>query len=196
MPARFSVRLTPSEKASLQRLRRSTQSAKLRDRVTALLMLASGMLVAQILDLLTISRSTLANWRIRWLKRRHFGLKDATRSGRPSEADAKYIARLVRVVQQDPRRLGYAFTRWTAPRLAQYMGEETGVWLTAAWVSELLRMQGIVWRRTKRTIRNLQNPAATKRAQRALKRLKKGLSIRKGTTSSGLPTVSGSSSCR
>lgn len=195
MPLRITFRLTPSERDALKRQRRLVQSAKVRDRITALLMLASGMLISEVMDLLSISRATLANWRNRWMKHRFFGLTDAPRSGRPPEVTAKYIALLVKVVERDPRDLGYAFTRWTAPRLAQYMGEEMGIWVSPPWVTEILRMHGFVWRRTKRTIRNLQNRFATKRAQKALRRLKKGLSIRTPITNSGLPTGLASTSC-
>jgi transposase len=138
-------------------------------------MMATQLPLVQIAQGFTVTSATLINWKHRWLKRRHFGLADAPRSGRPSKADARYVKELLRVVRRDPRELRYAFTRWTAPRLAQYLGEETGVWLTPQWITELLRTHGIVWRKTKRTIRNLQKRAATERARKALQRLKKGL---------------------
>lgn len=196
MPAALAIRLSPSERHALLRQRRKVRSPRASDRITALLMLAAGVLIAEILDALGISRRTLLYWKQRWMKRRHFGFEDAERSGRPSEATATYVREMVRAVRRDPRSLGYAFTRWTAPRLSQYLSEVTGVRLTPKWLSELLRMHGFVWRKTKRTIRNLQNPAATKRAQKALKRLKKGFSRRERTTNSGSPTGSVSNSCR
>lgn len=195
MPVRIEIRLTPSERRMLRRRRRTSKSAKVRDRITGVLMLAAGLRVGDILEALSISRATLANWRKRWLTRRGFGLDDAPRPGRPPQANAQYIAAMVSAVRKDPRDLGYAFTRWTAPRLSAYLGEATGVRLTPHWVTELLRLHGFVWRKTKRTIRNLQNPRATRRAQRALRRLKKGLSIPRPIMSSGLRMASDSSSC-
>lgn len=196
MPSVVKIHLSRSDKSALQRLRRNARSGRLRDRIAALLMLAAGVPIKKILEALLIARTTLVNWKQRWLKRRYFGMEDAPRSGRPPEADAAYIKEMVRVVQRDPREFGYAFTRWTAPRLAQYLGETTDIWLTPQWISELLRMQGIAWRKTKRTIRNLQNRAATQRAQKALRRLKKGLSRQAWITSSGSQTASVSNSCR
>lgn len=99
-------------------------------------------------------------------------------------------------VEKDPRTLGFAFSRWTAPRLAEYLREQTGILVTAQWLAELLRTQGYVWRRTKRTLRNLQDPAAVKRAARRIRRLKRGLWTQTPTSSSGSATASTSLSFR
>jgi len=115
----------------------------------------------------------LVNWKHRWLERRHFGLADAPRAGRPPEADAYMSATWFESWCETADSI--AFTRWTAPRLAEYMGEQTDVWLTPEWIRELLRMQVSFWRQTKRTIRNLQNRHRHETTQKALRRLKKGL---------------------
>lgn len=186
------VRLTRSQRKFLRRQRRRAKSGRTRDRITAILLLAAGVPAFKVLESLSVTRSTLLRWKQRWLTRRFFGFEDAERSGRPPKATPRYVKAMLRLLPRDPREFGYAFTRWTAPRLAQYLGETTGIWLTPAWVSELLRQHGIVWRKTKRTIRNLQNRAATKRAQKALRRLKKGLCGPGPVTSSGSPMASGS----
>jgi len=186
------VRLTRFQRKFLKRQRRRARSNRARDRITAMLLLAAGVPMLKILESLSITRTTLLRWKHRWLKRRLFGFEDAERSGRPPKATSRYVQAMLRLVPRDPREFGYVFTRWTAPRLAQYLGETTGIWLTPAWVSELLRQHGIVWRKTKRTIRNLQNRAAKKRAQKALRRLKKGLCDPEPITNSGSPTGSGS----
>jgi len=196
MPRAVEVHLTPSEERGLLRQREDAKSRKAWKRITAILLLTAGLATAKILHTLAISRRTLLNWKRRWLKGRHFRFEDAPRTGRPALATASYIKEMVRVVQRDPREFGYAFTRWTAPRLAEYLHRETRILLTPEWISELLGMHGIAWRRTKRTIRNLQNRAATKRAQKALRRLKKGLWTRGPITNSGSRTASASSSCR
>lgn len=106
---------------------------------------------------------TVHECRRRWRHSGLEGLKDAPRPGRPPRADAAYIHLLVSAAQKDPRQLGFAFTRWTAPRLAEYLRRQTGVELSADWVGELLRTHGFVWRRAKRTTRHLAN----RREQRA-----------------------------
>lgn len=186
------IRLTRSQRKFLKRQRRRAKSARARDRITAILLLAAGVPILNILESLSIGRTTLLRWKHRWRRRRFFGFEDAERSGRPPKATSRYVQAMLRLLPRDPREFGYVFTRWTAPRLSQYLGETTGIWLTPAWVSELLRQHGIVWRKTKRTIRNLQNRAAKNRAQKALRRLKKGLCDLEPISNSGSPTASGS----
>jgi len=174
MPAVLDCRLSAPERRSLVRLQSRSQHPRLVKRVTALLLLEAGKPTCEILDTLGISRRTLVNWKQRWLRRRHFGLEDGKHTGRRPRATPAYIKKMVTAVEQDPREYKYAFTRWTAPRLAEYLFESTDIRLTPQWVTELLRIHGFVWRRTKRTIRNLQKPSTRERARRALKRLKRG----------------------
>lgn len=195
MPDVTRIALSPSERRALTRLRRQAKSKKASDRITSLLLLGSGMSTGKVLEALSISRRTLLNWKQRWLKEKVFGLEDKPHTGRPPVATPKYIRAMVRTVRLDPRALGFAFTRWTAPRLAEYLARTLGIGLTANWVSELLRTQGFVWRKTKRTIRNLQDPKAKKLAQKRLQRLKKGSRDPEPTMSSGIPMESGSTFC-
>jgi len=196
MPAEIQIALSRAEKESLRRQRRSAPNLRVWNRATALLLLASRIAASDILKSLGVSQRTLFNWKQRWLKRRQFGLDDAPRRGRPPHVTASFMRWLLNAVRQDPRRWGYAFTRWTAPRLSEFLDERTGIRVTPAWISELLRRNGFVWRKTKRTLRNLQDPEVTKRAWRAIKRLKKGLWLKEPATSFGSVTESASNSFR
>jgi transposase len=175
MPGRSRLVLTDSDKRQLEFLRRATKSAVLWSRITAILMWASGHPARFISHVLAVSRKTLTNWRQRWTRGGFFRLEDAPRSGRPPRVTSVYIREMVRAVRRDPRALGFAFTRWTAPRLGEYLNRKTGIRVSPKWMAELLAEHGFVWRRTKRTLRNLQDPAVRKRAEKRLKRLKKGL---------------------
>ncbi len=146
---------------------------RVRRRALIVLLTAAGETGDVISAALGVTRRTISNTRTRWHGGKLAGLVDAARGGRPPRADASYVARLLKVVAGDPRSLGYAFTRWTAPRLAAYMEATTGIKLSDDAVAALLRQQGFVWRRTKRTIRNLRNPRAVQRARRTLQALKK-----------------------
>lgn len=196
MPAVTALSLSPHQRRALERTRRETGSGRVADRVTALLLLDSGAPTSQILSALGISRRTLQYWKQRWLRRKVFGLEDKYRSGRPPRVTPEYVRELIRTVRRDPRSLGYAFTRWTAPRLSEYLFQRTGIRLTSHWVREQLRRKGFVWRRTKRTIRNLQDAKLKERAQKQLRRLKKGLNERGQGTSSGTRTEFGSTPSR
>ncbi|MHC4225616.1 MAG: IS630 family transposase [Planctomycetota bacterium] len=191
------LRVTRSERRRLQKLAHSEQEKRAtRRRALVVLMSHAGHSGREIADLLGITRRTVSNTRRRWREGGLEGLAAVPSPGRPPLADAAYVRRLLRVVERDPRSLGYAFARWTAPRLAAYMAEETGIEITAGWVAEILKAHGYVWRRTKRTTRNLQDPEAVSRARRRLLALKKGRHSPPRTSSSGLPTASDSISSR
>lgn len=189
MPAASKICVKSAEARSLRHLRSRTPSRRLWARTTAILMLGTGATAAQVRSVLSVSRNTLTRWKSRWIQGGPFRLPDAPRSGRPPRANSKYVGEMLRVVREDPRDFGYAFRRWTAPRLAEYLAQETGIRVTDAWLAELLRTHGFVWRKTKRTIRNLQDPVATQRAQRQLRRLKKGFCGREPIMSCGSETA-------
>jgi transposase len=189
MPAAIKIHLSSFERRSLiQQLQK--KSGRAVKRVMAILLLDAGEPTSRILEILCISRTTLYRWKNRWLRQRSGGLEDQPRCGPPIRADARYIREMIFAVQQDPRAFGYAFSRWTAPRLAAYLHEKTGVQVTPEWLRQLLYMHGFLWRRSKRTLRNLQDPVAIKQSQRALQRLKRGPQTPTRTMSSGSATAS------
>lgn len=156
-------RLTCQERRRLQGITRSDrESGRARERATVILMSARGISASMIAETLGLGARTVHPTRRRWRRQAFDGLDDASRSGRPAEADKIYMRKLLRAVQTDSRTMGYAFTRWTCAKLADYMRQQTGVGLAAVWVSSLLKRNGFVWRKAKLTIRNLQNPRGKK----------------------------------
>lgn len=157
------LRPTLQERRELQRVARSgKQSGRASVRATVVLMSAEGSSARVIARVLGISLRTVRNTRRRWRNEGLEGLQDGWRPGRPVRADPEYLKLMCRVVRTDPRKLGYCFAHWTAPRLAAYLQEQTGIQLCDDWVRMLLKAQGFVWRKTKLTIRNLQDPRGKK----------------------------------
>lgn len=187
------IRLATRQRQELQRLSTASgEHPRTRMRAIVVLLSGAGQSAQRIAGITGLCLRAVRGTRSRWRKHGITGLGDRPRSGRPPRADASYVRELMSAVAKDPRTLGYAFGRWTAPRLVEYMREQTGVVVTDQWLSELLKTHGYVWRRTKRTIRNLQNRAAVKRAGRRLRRLKRGPSGPTPTSSFGSATASGS----
>ena len=189
------LRVTGRERRALRQIwDASTESVRARKRAWIVLLSASGEGAERIASLVGWSVRAVRGVRSRWRTKGVAGLRDLPRSGRPPRVTASYRAKMLWAVERDPRSLGFAFSRWTAPRLAEYLRLETGIGVTGLWLAELLRTHGYVWRRTKRTLRNLQDPAAVKRAARRIRRLKRGLWTPRRTSSFGLATVSASTS--
>ncbi|MDB4929020.1 MAG: helix-turn-helix protein [Myxococcaceae bacterium] len=183
------IRVTAAQRRRLQAIvQGAAGSARVRLRATVILLSAEGTGGEQIARALGITRRTVTNTRARWRERGLAGLAEGARSGRPPLATASYRAKLRATVECDPRTLGYAFTRWTAPRLAAYLAKVTGVHLSTPRLLRVLHREKFVWRRTKRTLRNLQEPSEIASTHRLLKRLKKGLSSSAVTSNSGTAT--------
>ena len=169
------IRLTAAQRRRMQELlRQPGASPRVHLRIMALLMSARGTGGEEISLTLGVTRRTITNIRARWNARGMSSLIDRPRTGRPARAGATYRAALRRAVQRDPRKMGYAFTRWTAPRLAAHLARQTGVSMSSPRVAALLREEKFVWRRTKRTLRNLQDPTEVERARQRLLRVKRG----------------------
>jgi transposase len=188
MPSPRTIRLTTRQRQQLHEARDAGET-RTWCRAAALLLLDAGVAEPAIRTSLGVSPTTLLNWKRRWAEEGIGMLADRPRSGRPRRADTSYVQALLEAVQQDPRELGFAFTRWTAPRLDAYLKQRTGVSVSDRWLRELLRRHHFVWRKTKRTIRNLQDPVAVAAAQKKLNRLKKRPS-EGGVESSGSLTAS------
>lgn len=152
------IRLTLQERKGLQRIAHGEdRPSRASVRATVILMSAERFSAKTIARLLGIGLRTVRRTRQGWRREGYEGLYDDWRPGRPARADKKYLRMLYRVVRTDPRKLGYCFAHWTAPRLAEYLKRQTGVRLCDDWVRMLLRGRGFVWRKTKLTIRNLQD---------------------------------------
>lgn len=155
------IQLTPHQRQALQH---AAKHGPGRERIRALVVLlsAAGHSASHISGTLGLTERTVHQCRSRWRQRGLASLKDAPRSGRPAQVDAAYARLLEQTVHRDPRHLGYAFTRWTAPRLAEYLRQRTGTDISPRWVRGLLKAQGFVWRKAKLTTRNLQQEAGKK----------------------------------
>lgn len=158
-----SATVTQEERRNLQRIARSgSEPARARSRATIILLSAEGLGAQSISRTLGIGKRTVRETRRRWRRMAFEGLYDEARTGRPPRADRTYLRLLRRTVRTDPRTLGYCFAHWTAPRLAEYLRRVSGVGLCEDRVRILLNGMGFVWRRTKLTIRNLQQTRGKK----------------------------------
>lgn len=162
------IQLTLQERRRLQMISRdSSEPSRARIRATIILMSAEAVGARKIAKVTGTCKRVVHDARRRWRRQAYEGLHDRPRPGRPRRADDRYLRLLSRVVGTDPRKLGYSFAHWTALRLAEYMKQQTGVGLCVDWVRMLLKSLGFVWRKTKLTIRNLQDAGEKKESPEA-----------------------------
>ncbi len=148
-----SLMLTPKEQRELQRLIRQIPSGRASCRAHALLRLAQGDPIYDIVDGLGISRQTLYNWTQRFqahpaadLAER---LQDRPRSGRPPTAQGIIDPLLDQALDQSPQELGYRSTRWTAPLLQHYLKTFHDITASRKSVSLALVRLRVRWKRAR-----------------------------------------------
>ena len=146
-----SIALSARQRAELEYLLVHTPSAKERCRAQALLGLAEGDAVADIADLLRVSRQTIYNWAGRLQQRADLDLRarlrDAPRSGRPRTGQGSLDALIAGVIDSDPHDLDYRAAVWTAPLLCRYLREHHQVAACDRTVGRALARLGIRWKR-------------------------------------------------
>jgi len=150
------ITLAPLDEQTLAELRHrydDTSDAETRTRYQMLLLSAAGQTSTQIAQIVLRSQDTA----VRVLKRFFAGGLDAvprrTASGRVRTVTAAWEAELVRVIELDPHEVGQDTANWTTEKLAEYLGQHTGVLVTEETVRVYLHAYEYVCKRPTWTLR-------------------------------------------
>jgi transposase len=116
-------------------------------RAQALLWLNEGESPQAIAARLRASRQTVYNWAIRFKQRRSacdisLRLADRKRPGRPRTVPLMIDPLLKKVIDQNPRRAGYAADVWSITLLGQYLRDVHHLAVNRASISAALRRLG------------------------------------------------------
>ncbi len=158
--------LTRSEGVSIQRLRQKPPSVSVSLRTQAVLLSRQGRTVQEIGDIVGRNRSTVFRWLQAFDKRGLDAIHPGKSPGAPRKTDAEYQAVLTTALAHNPRDLGYAFTRWTAPLLIEHLHRKTHVTISSATMYNLLDRLGYRYGQPKLDLKHRQNPKEVARAKR------------------------------
>jgi transposase len=143
--------LNKRERRIVEEVTTHTDDAKALRRAQALLWRAAGESSREVAARLGVSQRTIFNWGARFQERRGLDipsrLGDGPRGGRPRTALGVIDPLLDRLIDQDPRGLGYRATVWTAPLLRHYLEAEQGLRVSRQSVSLALARLRIRWKR-------------------------------------------------
>jgi len=146
-----SISLSDRLHGELEDILTHTPWAKERSRAQALLWLAEGESVGQVAEVLRVTRQTVYNWVERFRQRKGLDLRarllDAPRPGRPPTALGIIDPLIEAVIDQDPRKLGYHSTVWTAPLLLQHLKRAHGIEVSRQSISLAIARLDIRWKR-------------------------------------------------
>jgi transposase len=130
-----------------------TSDAETRTRYQMLLLSAKGQTSGQIAQIVLRSQDTV----VRVLKRFLTGGLDAvprrSAPGRERRVTVAWEAELLRVIELDPHEVGEDTANWTTERLAEYLGQQTGVEVTEETVRVYLHAHDYVCKRPTWTLR-------------------------------------------
>ena len=172
-PPRFVRSLTAKERRQIEELFRRGPNARVRRRAQAVRLSAMGYAVAQIVEILGCNRQTVHNGFNAFEAGGCDALFDRPRSGRPVTATVDYRSRLVEAVKTNPRNLSYPFTVWTVTRLRAHMAKEMNILLSESRVRQIMKEEGLVFKRPKHTLANKRDEDAFAEVRDILDRAKK-----------------------
>jgi transposase len=142
------VQLTASQRRQLRAHLRRAQDASYYRRLLAVLELDRGLSVAEVADLLRVTRQSVYNWASSFVAcldpaalQDHYGI------GRPSAWTEPLQALLLASLEQRPDELGYAGVNWTVPLLREHLYDQGGRWLSDDTIRRELDRLGYVWKR-------------------------------------------------
>jgi transposase len=172
-PQRFIRNLTKIEQQEIEELYRRGPNHRVRKRAQAIRLSAMGYTVTQIVQILGCNRQSIHNWFDMFEQNGPQGLCDKPRSGRPAIATIDYRTKLVEAIKTNPRKIGYPFTVWTLTRIRAHMAREMRILLSESRVRQIMKEEGLVFKRPKHTLAQKRDKDAFAEVQDILEQVKK-----------------------
>ena len=127
--------------------------AETRTRYQMLLLSLRGQTSSQIAHIVLRSQDTVVRVLKRFLTGGLGAVPRRTAPGRERTVTAAWEAELLRVIELDPHEVGQDTANWTTERLADYLGQQTGVQVTEETVRVYLHAHDYVCKRPTWTLR-------------------------------------------
>jgi len=174
------LKLSEGDLQQLQEAVAESPEAKFRDGCRAILRLAGGATREEVAEQFQVHPATIGRWAARYRRGGLLGLRGPEHDGRgrPRRLRVEHLQLLRQTVLTSPRNLGYAFTAWTLPRLAEFLKRRTGVAVRPHYLGRLLHRMGITRRRPKHVLEGKRDEVAHDRAKTELEALKRHLGRR------------------
>jgi transposase len=175
----FVRRLTRSERLAIRELRKRPPRHAVFLRAQAVHFSSQRLTAERIAGIVARDRSTVYRWLKAFDADGLAALWPGKSPGRPPVADAEFQTALKQAVEQNPRDLGYPFTRWTVDLLTEHLRRTTHVQVSASTVRGVLKRLDYRYGRPKLDLKHRQNPKDVARAKRQRSRaLKKREPVR------------------
>jgi len=174
-----SLQLTSSQRRQLQQQLRHPPDARSYRRTLAILQIGQGQSIAEVADLLGVTRQSVYNWVEAYRQSpAPQTLLDQYGTGRPALWTEPLRTLLQTCMDQRPDELGYAAVNWTVPLLREHLYRRGGQWLSDDTIRRQLDRLGYVWKR----FRSVLPPDPGREKRTAHPQATQGIATPKGQT--------------
>jgi transposase len=118
-------------------------------RLYAVYQIKCGRIAKELEDLYDVSHKSICNWVHSYNCFGVEGLRDKSRSGRPSRLNVEQQTKLRGAIMDNPEKSGYSSGVWSGPLVIDYIHNTFGVLYKKAQIYNLLRKLGFTFQRGK-----------------------------------------------
>jgi transposase len=154
--------LIDTQRALLENTMTHDASPRARARAHSLLLSARGMTITEITTIYPVDRDTVATWIRKWEHDGPESLHDKPRSGRPPKLTPEEQQLAIAYIKEEPRSLKQVVERLT---------NKTEKRLSISSLKRLAKRGRLRWKRVRKSLKSLRDPAAFARCQRELEAL-------------------------
>lgn len=162
----FVRRLTAADENRLAEILRDPPDVRVFLRAKAVDLSSQGWKVPEIAALVDRDRSVVARWLRRFDAEGIAGLWPKKSPGRPPKVTPEYRRTVDEAARENPRELGYQFTRWTTDLLREHLSRATDIDVCSETLRQTLVDLGFRWGRPKLDLKHRQDAQDVARAKR------------------------------
>lgn len=170
----FVRRLARAERKAIRKVRKRPPSHAVFLRAQAVYFSSERLTAERIALIVDRDRSTVYRWLKEFDAHGLRALWPGKSTGRPPKADADFKTALAQAIEQNPREVGYPFSRWSVDLLTEHMRRTTHVDVSCSTVYHTLKRLGYRYGCPKLDLKHRQDPKEVARAKwqkaRALKK--------------------------
>src|SRR5712692_10524326 len=139
-------------------------SPRARARAHSLLLSVQGMVINDLAKIYQVDRDTVSTWIKKWEQDGEASLHDQPRSGRPPKLTPEEQQLAIAYIKEEPRSLRQVVERLTT---------KTEKRLSISSLKRLAKRARLRWKRVRKSLKSLRDPAAFARGKHALEALQK-----------------------
>src|SRR5215831_5475962 len=161
---RYVRTLTESQRHTLENIMKHAPSPRARARAQSILLSSRRVTIMEIVKIYQVDRDTVSSWIKKWEHTGVESLYDKPRCGRPSKLTQEEKELAQQYIKDEPRCL---------KQLAARLSQKTAKRLSISSLKRLAKKARLRWKRVRKSLKSLRDPAEFTKCQRELEALQK-----------------------